>query len=234
MLSEFRIQLSLSVARDRAVGVLLGVSMMWLVFERFYTHPAADEMVHVFIRSLRLMSAFVSESAIGADAETIILIRKQRDQVFRYFGEVNAQADAVPFETGPQRAGHMAARDRIRRWQSSLRTFYLMEVPLLQFRLFGDPNRISPAFRNIEAQFIVECSSSLNRVADILENQLNNKVFELQPHPSLLERFNLEVSEEHTPLSPQEEGLVRLTRTVSALVDKIETEATSIPLFAVE
>ena len=234
MLSEFRIQLSLSVARDRAVGVLLGVSMMWLVFERFYTHPASNEMVRVFIRTLRLMAAFVSESAIGADAETIVLIRKQRDQVFRYFGEVNAQADAVPFETGPERAGHMAARDRIRRWQSSLRTFYLMEVPLLQFRLFGDPNRISPAFRNIEAQFIVECSSSLNRVADILESQLNNKAFEQPPHPSLLERFNLEVSQEHTPLSPQEEGLVRLTRTVSALVDKLEAEATSIPLFSVE
>lgn len=234
MLSEFRIQLSLSVARDRAVGVLLGVSMMWLVFERFYNRPAADEMVHVFIRTLRLMATFVSESGIGADAETVVLIRKQRDQVFRYFGEVNAQADAVPFETGPQRAGHMAARDRIRRWQSSLRTFYLMEVPLLQFRLFGDPNRISPAFRHIEAQFIVECSSSLNRVADILESQLNNKAYELQPHPCLLERFNLEVSEEHTPLSPQEEGLVRLTRTVSALVDKLESEAGSIPLFSVE
>ena len=68
MLSEFRIQLSLSVARDRAVGVLLGVSMMWLVFERFYTHPAADEMIRVFIRTLRLMAAFVSESGIGADA----------------------------------------------------------------------------------------------------------------------------------------------------------------------
>ena len=234
MLSEFRIQLSLTVARDRAVGVLLGVSMMWLVFERFYTRPASNEMVRVFIRTLRLMSAFVSESTIGADSETIVLIRKQRDQVFRYFGEVNAQADAVPFETGPERAGHMAARDRIRRWQSSLRTFYLLEVPLLQVRLFGDPNTISPAFRHIESQFIQECSISLNRVADILESQLNDKVFELPPHSSLLERFNLEVSAEQTPLSPQEEGLIRLTRTVSALVDKIESDATSTPLFFVE
>jgi multidrug resistance protein MdtO len=38
-LSEFSIQLSLSVARDRAIGVLLGVFMMWLVFERFYPRP---------------------------------------------------------------------------------------------------------------------------------------------------------------------------------------------------
>ena len=170
-LSEFRIQLSLSVARDRTVGVLLGVCMMWLVFERFYPRAAADEMVRVFIRTVRLMATFVSESGIGADANTIILIRKQRDLVYRYFGEVNAQADAVPFETGPQRPGHMAARDRIRRWQASLRTLYLMEVPLLQFRLFGDPEKISEAFRNIEKQFLEDFSNALNRIADSLENQ---------------------------------------------------------------
>jgi multidrug resistance protein MdtO len=233
-LSEFSIQLSLSVARDRAIGVLLGVSMMWLVFERFYPRPAADEMVRVFIRTLRLMALFVSESAIGADAETIVLIRRQRDQVFRYFGEVNAQSDAVPFETGPGRAGHMAARDRIRRWQSALRSFYLMEVPLLQFRLFGDPNRISPAFRHIETQFIEDCSSALNRVADVLEHQLNNQTALPPPHQSLQKTLAADIRHEHTVLNPQEEGLVRLTRTISALIDKLEEEAMAAPLFSIE
>jgi multidrug resistance protein MdtO len=233
-LSEFSIQLSLSVARDRAIGVLLGVSMMWIVFERFYPRPAADEMVRVFIRSLRLMALFVSESTIGADAETIVLIRRQRDQVYRYFGEVNAQSDAVPFETGPERAGHMAARDRIRRWQSSLRSFYLMEVPLLQFRLLGDPSRISLAFRHIETKFIEDCSSALNRIADRLEYQLNNKAFQPPPHETLAMRLAEDVREENTPLSPQEQGLVRLTRTVAALIDKIEEEAMATPLFSAE
>jgi multidrug resistance protein MdtO len=233
-LSEFSIQLSLAVARDRAIGVLLGVSMMWLVFERFYPRPAADEMVRVFIRTLRLMALFISESTIGADAQTIVLIRRQRDQVYRYFAEVNAQSDAVPFETGPERAGHMAARDRIRRWQASLRSFYLMEVPLLQFRLLGDPSRVSPAFRHIETQFIEDCSSALNRVADRLENQLNNKAFQPPPHQTLEVRLAEDVRREQTPLSPQEEGLVRLTRTVSALIDKLEEDAMAAPLFSVK
>jgi len=233
-LSEFRIQLSLAVARDRAVGVLLGVSMMWLVFERFYPRPAADEMVRVFIRTLRLMAAFVSESSIGADAETIVLIRRQRDQVYRYFGEVNAQADAVPFETGPERAGHMAARDRIRRWQSWLRSFYLMEIPLLQFRLLGDPSRISQAFRHIEVQFIEDCSRSFHRIADSLENQLDNKEFQLAAHDSLQKRLATAVSHEETPVSPHEEGLLRITRMLSGLVDKLEGEATSAPIFSIE
>jgi multidrug resistance protein MdtO len=231
-LSEFRIQLSLTVARDRAVGVILGVCMMWLVFERFYPRAAADEMVRVFIRTVRLMALFVSESGIGADAQTIMLIRKQREQVYRCFGEVNAQADAVPFETGPLRAGHMAARDRIRRWQASLRTFYLMEVPLLQFRLFGDPERISQAFSNIEKQFLDDCSSALNRVADNLENQLQDKAYHRPVHISLQKLLAACEGKEHTPISPQEEGLLRLTRTISGIVDKLEEEAVSVPLFS--
>ena len=231
-LSEFRIQLSLTVARDRAVGVLLGVCMMWLVFERVYPRAAADEMVRVFIRTVRLMATFVSESGIGADAETIILIRRQRDQVYRFFGEVNAQADAVPFETGPQRAGHMAARDRIRRWQASLRTFYLMEIPLLQFRLFSDPKQISEAFRNIEKQFLGDCSSALNRIADTLESQLQHNVYHQPAHASLQNLLAACEGKEHTPISPQEEGLLRLNRTISGMIDKLEEEAVSVPIFA--
>jgi multidrug resistance protein MdtO len=121
-LSEFSIQTSLTLARDRAIGVLLGITMMWLVFERFYPRPAAAEMVHIFIDNLRLMADLITSTSAGADAAAIVRIRKQRDQIYRYFGDVNAQSDAVPFETGPTRAAHMAARNRIRRWQSSLRT----------------------------------------------------------------------------------------------------------------
>lgn len=231
-LSEFSIQLSLKVARDRAIGVLLGISMMWLIFERFYPRPAAEEMVRTFIRTLRLMAAFVLESGIGADTETIVLIRRQRDQVYRLFSDVNAQADAVPFETGPDRAGHMAARDRIRRWQSMLRTFYLMEVPLLQFRLFGDRARISVAFSDIEEQFLKNCSQALDHIADNLESQLSNETWQHPPHMSLQKFLAATEKQETTPTSPQEQGLLRLTHTISILVDKLESEATSTAIFS--
>jgi len=233
-LSEFRIQLSLTVARDRAIGVLLGVFMMWLVFERLYPRPAAHEMVKVFVRTLRLMAAFVSESGIGADAHTITLIRQQRDQVYRCFGEVNAQADAVPFETGRDRPGHMAARDRIRRWQASLRTFYLMEVPLLQFRLFGDSGHISDAFRDVEQHFLEDCSRALTHVADNLESQLYHQPSLRAPREDLERLLTSSINSEHTPMSPQEEGLIRLTRILAGLIDKLEDEAATEPLYSVD
>src|SRR5260370_39549833 len=49
----------------------------------------------------------------GFATETSLNIRRLREEVYRRFGEVNAQSDAVPFETGPLRVDDMAARDRI-------------------------------------------------------------------------------------------------------------------------
>ena len=54
--NDFTIQTSLSIARDRVLGVLLGVLMMWLVFERFHRKKAADEMIETFTANLRLLA----------------------------------------------------------------------------------------------------------------------------------------------------------------------------------
>ena len=111
--------------------------MMWLVFERFFPRSAADEMVRIFVRNVRSMSDLASFTPHREEPRAILRVLRMREDIYRRFGEVNAQADAVLFETGPMRSGDMAARDRIRLWQASLRSFYLLEAPLLQFRLFG-------------------------------------------------------------------------------------------------
>jgi len=38
-LNSFAIEPSLSIARDRVVGILLGLIMMWLVFDQLWEHP---------------------------------------------------------------------------------------------------------------------------------------------------------------------------------------------------
>ena len=55
-LQEFTIQSSLAVARDRMVGVLLGVMCMWLVFDHLWVRNALQEMQDSFARSLRLLA----------------------------------------------------------------------------------------------------------------------------------------------------------------------------------
>jgi multidrug resistance protein MdtO len=233
-LTEFSIQTSLSVARDRAIGVLLGTSMMWLVFERFYPRPAADEMVRIFVRNLRLMAEFVQVTSAGDVTAAIIQMRRQREQIYRYFGDVNAQADAVPFETGPARAGHMAARDRIRRWQTSLRTFYLLEAPLLQFRIFADPHEKSSVFVQIETDFREECSRVFLQIADCLESQLQMQAYAGVGPCGLQSLLAAELPEDTSGFSEREIALLRMTRTIASLVDRMQNEVAAEALYATE
>jgi multidrug resistance protein MdtO len=208
--------------------------MMWLVFERLYPRPAADEMVRIFIRNLRLMAELIETSPAGDDTAAIIKVRKQRDQAYQYFGDVNAQADAVPFETGSARAGHMAARDRIRRWQASLRTFYLLEAPLIQFRIFSDANQKSVRFSQIDDVIREECSRSFVRMADSLENQLNGRLPDGGAPRSLLMLLEPLMDSERAPFSEREEALLRMLRTIASLVDRMQNEVASGSLYAVE
>jgi multidrug resistance protein MdtO len=208
--------------------------MMWLVFERLYPRPAADEMVRIFIRNLRLMAEMIKSSPAGTDTEAIVKIRRQRDQIYQYFGEVNAQSDAVPFETGSARAGHMAARDRIRRWQTALRTFYLLEAPLIQFRVFGDARQKSGPFAQIDDIVRAECTLSFERMANSLEGQLNGRPPDAGSPPRLLALLEPSLGSQLETLSEREEALLRMLRTIASLVDRMQREVASEPLYANE
>jgi multidrug resistance protein MdtO len=233
-LSEFRFQTSLTVARDRGIGVLLGSSMMWLVFERLYSRPAGDEMVRIFISNLRLMAELLDASPAGSPTAVIVKARRLRDQIYRHFGDVNAQADAVPFETGPKRAPDMAARDRIRRWQSSLRTFYLLETPLIQFRVFGDFSNQSSPFARLDSAFKEECKRSFEHVAQSLEDQLHKNAYDRSPRQSLLTLLETLRAEAQSGFSERDEALLRMLRTIATLVDRMQNEVASEPLYATE
>ena len=230
-LNEFHFQTSLALARDRAVGVLLGGFAMWLVFERLYPRPAGDEMVRIFISNLRLLAELVNASPAGTDTEAIIRIRRQRDQVYRYFNDVNSQADAVPFETGPARAADMAARDRIRRWQASLRTFYLLEAPLIQFRVFGDVSMKSRPFAQMHDIFREQCARSFGHMAENLENQLNKRPHDGSIPRSLMAPLEDAQAVERATFSEREEALLRMLRTMASLVDRMQNEVASEPLY---
>ena len=53
-LQDFTIQTSLAIARDRLVGVLLGLISMWLIFDRLWVRNALNEMQSVFARNLKM------------------------------------------------------------------------------------------------------------------------------------------------------------------------------------
>jgi multidrug resistance protein MdtO len=232
-LSEFSMQTSLTVARDRVLGVLLGITMMWLVFERLFPRSAADEMVRIFVKNLRVLADLVTTSPCADDQAAILKIRRQREEVYRRFGEVNAQSDAVPFETGELRAGDMAARDRIRRWQASLRSFYLIEAPLLQFRAFGDVHVKSKDYTTVEDDFRAECARAFLRIAESLEMQQQRKPYAGGATSSLTMLLDTSPAGHAELFSERERALLRMMRSIAQLVDRLQSEVADEPLYAV-
>jgi multidrug resistance protein MdtO len=181
-------------------------------------------MIRVFVRNLRLMAELTSDSPANASSQDIFKIRQQREQIYRNFGEVNAQSDAVPFETGDRRAGDMAARDRIRRWQASLRTFYLLEVPLLQFRVFGAEIDRSESFALIEAGFRHATGDALLHMADDVEMELKTRSHDAHSEPSLRELL-VRLQDEHSGgISERERALLEMSSRIASLLDNLSEE----------
>ena len=236
--------ISLTGARDRVLGVLLGTFMMWLVFERFYRRPAVDEMISQFIRNTRLLAELAEMTVAETDVNTIVRVRSVRDRINGGFGEVNSQSDAVPFETGPERAGHMAARDRIRRWQAAERTFYLLQSPLLQFRVFANPAQRERPFYGIENQFRLTCGQVFRRIAEHLESQIGSgpkrtpaptaAEVNQDPVPQIVPLLDALQAECEEPFSEREQALFRMARTIGGVVDRMEQESAIEPLFSTE
>jgi multidrug resistance protein MdtO len=134
-LEEFRIQTSLSIARDRVVGVLLGLFMMWLVFDQLWGTRAGVEMKRSFIANLRLLAQFAREPLSGDQNVAIERGFALRESINSNLDRVRALADGVLFEFGPTRQQDLALRERIRKWQPQLRMLFLMRTALIKYRL---------------------------------------------------------------------------------------------------
>ncbi len=133
-LQEFAPQYSLSIARDRVFGVLLGLICMWLVFDRLWVRDALQEMQDAFARNLRLL-AELTRTAWRAGSQW-----KPSSKRFSYaigsmrdLMPLKPQADAVVFEFGPTRQRKLQIRDDIRRWQATLGILLQVQITYLQY-----------------------------------------------------------------------------------------------------
>ena len=84
-LQEFKIQTSLAVARDRVAGVMLGLFMMWLVFDQLWSAPAGVEMKRRFVLTFRLLAQLAREPVstdIQATTKRTYALRESIDDEF--------------------------------------------------------------------------------------------------------------------------------------------------------
>lgn len=231
--TDFSISRDLTIARDRAIGVLLGITMMWIVFERLKPVSAAEQMVRSFAKSARLIASILSGPSNADRERDVIRIRRQRDQLARLFDEVHAEADAVYFETGRRRSERLAARDHIRRWQAALRSFYVMELPLMQVRLGTDEALNLTGLPAIERRFRECCSASLVQMADRLESQLaNDPRSQRSAQKGSRTLLNDLANQSDANVSPQERNILELMGQLMRMLDELEFDVLNTPVFA--
>ena len=132
-LQEFTIQTSLSIARDRVFGVLLGLVSMGLFFDLLWVRNPVSEMQAVFAGNLEMFAELAEQLLVEDHIKAIKRIRQLRDQINAGFQAVTAQSDAVLLDFSPARQQKLQVRKNIQRWQPSIRTLLQVQITAAQY-----------------------------------------------------------------------------------------------------
>jgi multidrug resistance protein MdtO len=170
-LNSFAIEPSLSIARDRVVGILFGLIMMWLVFDQLWGASAVSDMKRAFLTAVRLLAQFAREP-ISSDLKVAVeRSYSLREAITNNFDGARAAADGVLFQFGPSRQQDLAWRSRFRQWQPQLRLLFITEIALWKYRVrlpgFELPHTVGAAQR----AFDDELARTLEAIADRIEGR---------------------------------------------------------------
>ncbi len=223
-LQEFTIQTSLAIARDRLVGVLLGLISMWLIFDRLWVRNALDEMQSVFARNLQLFSELTRQLLRPDRNNAIKRIRQLREQMNNGFAAVRAQADAIVFEFGPSRERKLQIREGVRRWDPSLRTLVQVQLTLSQYRL---PKAVQeyPAVAEAEAAFNDDVARSVQLMANEVCGNVGDPLPDVRALALRLEEgIRKYYSENGLPIAPRAADVISLIRNLSLILVPLHEE----------
>lgn len=225
-LGEFRIQTSLAVARDRAVGVLLGLLMMWFAFDPLWAAPSAVEMKRTFIDTLRLLAQSAREPISEDGQIAISRISSLRETLDKQMSKVRSLADGVLFEFGPTRQQDLALRSQIRQWQPQLRTFLVMRNTLVRYRLQLPGFELPPAVRDAQHEFDTQSARMFESMADRMEGKAGDATVEFKHSFEHLEKEAESAASEarRTGHTVHLETFLPLCRMTEELIDSLDSE----------
>jgi multidrug resistance protein MdtO len=225
-LQEFRIQTALAPARDRIAGVLLGLFMMWLVFDQLWSAPAVGQMRKTFTATLRLLAQFAKEPLskdlrVATDRSYFI-----RETINKNFEQTRALADGVLFEFGASREQDLLWRDRIVRWQPQVRILFLTRIALWKYRAQLPGFELPEAIQAAQQEFDYELAGKLDEMANRMDSKAGSQEEITQNLLEGLERtIQTHSSEEASQsLAPRGQALLRLCRTAESLTMSLDKE----------
>ena len=106
-LQTYRFETSLTIARDRVVGILVGLLAMWLIFDQMWGSPAGVAMKKTFIANLHLLAQLARATEPGDRAEAVHRAYSLGQTINANFDQVKSLGDGVLFEFGPSRAADL-------------------------------------------------------------------------------------------------------------------------------
>ena len=135
-LQDFYFQTDLTIARDKVMGVLLGILAMGFIFDRFGTKSDAEQLQKLLVRNVRMLAQLGVCPVVRDRAISVSQISRLRSQINDNFASLESLTDAVrfEFEFRHRREEQVAECERIQRAQPALRSIYLLELSLLSHR----------------------------------------------------------------------------------------------------
>ncbi len=164
-LRTFAPDTELTPARDNVAGILLGLIVMWLVFDQLTKHNSLVEMRGALVRGIRTLTAYMREPRGESRAQYLKRARTYRDSINESFLNVRSSADAVLFEFDENRAEALKLRTNVRAWQPQLRTLFLLQTTIAHMRLREPGGSLSP----VVEELLMRCVQKLDVLADTLE-----------------------------------------------------------------
>jgi multidrug resistance protein MdtO len=225
-LEEFKFQSSLAVARDRWVGILLGLFVMWLVFDQMGSVPALIAMKRTFVSTLRLLAQFAREPMSSDRRVAIEKSYALRETINKNLDSVRLHGDGVLLEFGPSRQHDLSVREQLIQWQLRLRMIFVGQIALLKYRLllpgFELPLPLQAAQRNFDAGV----AARLDTMADRLEGKPPAPLEESGVPIERLEQVALECCTEDAPehTTAPLQTLLPLSRRIDGLLRSLEKE----------
>jgi multidrug resistance protein MdtO len=224
-LQEFSMQTSLAVARDRVVGVLLGLFVMWIVLDRLWGSSAAMAMRTELIATLRLLAQLVREPLAKDTRVAVDRIRALRETINSGFDRVRAFADGVLFEFGPTREADLAGRRLFLSWQPPLRVVFLTRIALLKYRLGLPGFQLPPDLAAAQADFDRELAKRIDQMADRLEGKTSPSDDALEQRFARLETVGRAHRENASPeLAAPFNDVLLLSRRIERLTTSLDQE----------
>jgi len=169
-LQQFKIQTSLVVARDRVVGILIGLLVMWLVFDQLWSTPVGIAIRKNFASGLRLLAQLASEPVSNDLRTAIERSYSLRGELNTQFDKVRSLADGVLFEFGPTRQKDLELRSFVRRLQPELRALFVMRIALWNYRAQVPGFELPESVRLRQQAYDEHSARMLEEMADRIEN----------------------------------------------------------------